>query len=164
MVKSPPANAGDVRNSGSISGSGRSPGEGHGTPLQYSCLENPHGQRSLAGYSLRGHKQLYMTECTYTHLLSYRQENSGANGTCGRVALRWISAAGLAPEAADCRGRGGGRGHAVKARGRGCQAVLPPLPGSQRTPERRGAQGPAPEIRVSDSSSGWAIRKNTQSH
>jgi len=30
---------------------GRSPGEGHGNPLQYSCLENPHGQRSLVGYS-----------------------------------------------------------------------------------------------------------------
>ena len=32
-------------------GLGRSPGGGHGNPLQYSCLENPHGQRSLAGYS-----------------------------------------------------------------------------------------------------------------
>ena len=32
-------------------GSGRSPGERNGYPLQYSCLENPHGQRSLAGYS-----------------------------------------------------------------------------------------------------------------
>ena len=31
-----------------------SPGEGHGNPLQHSCLENPHGQRSLAGYSLWG--------------------------------------------------------------------------------------------------------------
>ena len=38
MVKNPPANAGDV---GSILGSGRSPGEGNGNPLQYSCLENP---------------------------------------------------------------------------------------------------------------------------
>ena len=38
LVKNPPANAGDV---GSISGSGRSPGEGTGNPLQYSCLENP---------------------------------------------------------------------------------------------------------------------------
>ena len=37
---------------GSTPGSGRSPGEGHGYPLQYSCLENPHGQRSLVGYSL----------------------------------------------------------------------------------------------------------------
>ena len=33
---------------GSILGLGRSPGEGHGNPLQYSCLENPYGQRSLA--------------------------------------------------------------------------------------------------------------------
>ena len=47
-------NAGDL---GSIPGLGRSPGGGHGNPLQYSCLENPCGQRSLAGYSLRGHKE-----------------------------------------------------------------------------------------------------------
>ena len=40
MVKSPPANAGDVRDVGSISGSGRSSEGGHGNPLQYSCLEN----------------------------------------------------------------------------------------------------------------------------
>ena len=40
VVKNPPANAGDVRNLGSIPGSGRSPGEGNGNPLQYSCLEN----------------------------------------------------------------------------------------------------------------------------
>ena len=45
-----------------IPGSGRSPGRGHGNPLQYSCLENPHGQRSLAGYSLWGHKESDMTE------------------------------------------------------------------------------------------------------
>ena len=41
VVKKPPANAGDVRDLGSIPGSGRSPGGGHGNPLQYSCLENP---------------------------------------------------------------------------------------------------------------------------
>ena len=41
MIKNPPANAGDIRDSGSIPGSGRSPGGGHGNPLQYSCLENP---------------------------------------------------------------------------------------------------------------------------
>ena len=39
------------------SGLGRSPGVGHGNSLQYSCLENPHGQRSLAGYSPWGHKE-----------------------------------------------------------------------------------------------------------
>ena len=36
--------------------------EGHGNPLQYSCLENPHGQRSLAGYSPGGCKELDTTE------------------------------------------------------------------------------------------------------
>ena len=41
-------NVGDL---GSVPGLGRSPGGGHGNPLQYSCLEDPHGQRSLAGYS-----------------------------------------------------------------------------------------------------------------
>ena len=41
MVKNPPANAGDVRDSGSIPGSGISPGRGHGNPLQYFGLENP---------------------------------------------------------------------------------------------------------------------------
>ena len=40
-IKKPPANAGDIRDVGSIPGSGRSPGKGHGNPLQYSCLENP---------------------------------------------------------------------------------------------------------------------------
>ena len=41
VVNSLPANLGDVRDTGSIPGSGRSPGGGHGNPLQYSCLEHP---------------------------------------------------------------------------------------------------------------------------
>jgi len=41
VVKNPSASAGDVRDAGLIPGSGRSPGGGHGNPLQYSCLENP---------------------------------------------------------------------------------------------------------------------------
>ena len=64
MVKNLPVNAEDLRNPGLIAGSGRSPGGGHGNPLQYSCLENPHGQRSLVGYSLWGCKQSDMTEVT----------------------------------------------------------------------------------------------------
>ena len=44
----------------------RSHGRGHGNPFQYSFLENPHGQRSLAGYSLWGHKGLEMTEWLIT--------------------------------------------------------------------------------------------------
>ena len=41
VVKNSPANSGDIKDKGSIPGSGRSPGEGNGSPLQYSCLENP---------------------------------------------------------------------------------------------------------------------------
>ena len=41
VVKNLPANVGEVRDVGSVLGSGRYPGEGHGNPLQYSCLENP---------------------------------------------------------------------------------------------------------------------------
>ena len=67
MVKNPPANAGDIRDTDSIPGSGRSSGGGHGNPLQYSSLENPHGQRSLAGYSPWGHKESDMTEQLSTH-------------------------------------------------------------------------------------------------
>ena len=47
---------------GSIPRLGRSPGRGHGIPLQYSCLENPLGQRNLAGYSPWGHKESEITE------------------------------------------------------------------------------------------------------
>ena len=47
---------------GLIPGLGGSPGGGHDNPLQYSCLENPHGQRSLVGYSPWGHKEPDMTK------------------------------------------------------------------------------------------------------
>ena len=62
MVKNPPANAGDARDSGSIPGSRRSPGVGNGNSLQYSCLGNPmdretwqatgHGVTNRIGHSL----------------------------------------------------------------------------------------------------------------
>ena len=66
-------NAGDP---GSIPGSGRSPGEGNGNPLQYSCLEKSHGQRNLVGYSPWGHKESEMTEqltlsLSYIYVYSY---------------------------------------------------------------------------------------------
>ena len=55
---------------GLIPGLGRFPGGGHGNPLQYSGLENPHGQRSLEGYSQWGCKEPDMTEwLTHTHTL-----------------------------------------------------------------------------------------------
>ena len=61
-VKNPPANGGDAREPDSILRLGRSPGGGHCNPLQYSCLENAHGQRSLVGCSLKGRKESNMTK------------------------------------------------------------------------------------------------------
>ena len=49
--KNLPANVGDIKDKGSILGQKDPAGRGHGNQLQYSCPENPHGQRSLAGYS-----------------------------------------------------------------------------------------------------------------
>ena len=49
VVKNPSTNAEDRGDAGSIPGLGKSPGGGNGNPLQYSCLENPHGQRSPEG-------------------------------------------------------------------------------------------------------------------
>ena len=62
MVKSPPASAGDIKDGGSIPGSGRSLGEGHGNTLQYSCLENPM-DRGAPRATVHGvNKELAMTE------------------------------------------------------------------------------------------------------
>ena len=52
----------NVDDLGSVPGLVRSSGGGHGNPLQYSFLESPHGQRSLVGYSLWGHKESDMTK------------------------------------------------------------------------------------------------------
>ena len=60
----------NVRDLGSIPGFGRSPGGGHGNSLQYSCLENPHGQRNLVGYNPWGHKESDTTELLSMHAMS----------------------------------------------------------------------------------------------
>ena len=66
MVKNTPASAGDLGDAGSVPGSEKSLGVRNGKPLQYSCLENSMGKRSLLGYSPWGHKESDMTEhaCT----------------------------------------------------------------------------------------------------
>ena len=70
VVKNPPADAGDIRDTGSIPGLGRSPGERNGNPLQYSCLENSmHKGAWWAIYSPRGYKELDTTErLTHTYI------------------------------------------------------------------------------------------------
>ena len=64
VVKNPPANAGELRDAGSIPGSGRSPGRGNGNPTPVFLPGESHGQRSLAGYSPQGRKELDTTKVT----------------------------------------------------------------------------------------------------
>ena len=75
VVKNPPVNAGDPRDTGLISGSERSPGGGHGNPLQYSCLEHPMDrgawQATVHGVaeSQTGLKQFSVQATTITRLV-----------------------------------------------------------------------------------------------
>ena len=64
VVKNLRTNVGDTRGMSSIPGLGRSLEGGHGNPLQGSCLENPHGQRSLVGYSPWGETESDTTKVT----------------------------------------------------------------------------------------------------
>ena len=69
MVKNPPANSGDARDVGSIPGSGRSPGDGNGNPLQYSCLGNP-TDRGAQWAAVHRVAESDVTEHTNTHNLA----------------------------------------------------------------------------------------------
>ena len=72
VIKNLPASAGDTRDTGSIPGLGRSPGEGNGNSLQYSCLENSMDRgSSLVGYSPWGCKESDTTELLTLSLFVY---------------------------------------------------------------------------------------------
>ena len=75
MVKNLPANAGDTRDAGLISGSGRSPGEGNGNPLQYSCLEDSM-DRGAWQATVHGVVESDMTEHAHTHTVTLKVCNS----------------------------------------------------------------------------------------
>ena len=66
VVTAPPVKARVSGDTGSIPGLGRSPGQGNGNPLQYSCLEKSHRQRSLVGYSPWGRKESGAIEHAHT--------------------------------------------------------------------------------------------------
>ena len=80
VIKHPPVNPGDARDTGSIPGSGGSPGGGHGNPLQYSCLENPMtvepcGPQSMGLQEIEHHgatrdRFILGKSCRIEHLLS----------------------------------------------------------------------------------------------
>ena len=86
MVKNLPANAGGIRDVGSIPGSRRSPGEGNGNPLQYSCLEN-FMDRGAWWAIVRGvvKSRTQLSTCTHTEIIAYsvapdKSDNQMVNG------------------------------------------------------------------------------------
>ena len=92
MVKNLPANAGDIRDVGLISGLGRSPGGEHGNPLQYSCLENPMDRgvwlATVRAIGLQSRTQLKRL-CTHTHTRRPRTLMGNA-GDSLPLALLWL--------------------------------------------------------------------------
>ena len=94
VVKNTSAKAGDIRDSDSNLGLGRSPGGRHGNPLQYSCLENPHGERRPAAYSPQrvGNDQsdLACTETsTFASLTTQRPLTLWITTNCRKFLKRW---------------------------------------------------------------------------
>ena len=71
VLKDPPTDAGDVRDAGSIPGSERSPGEGNGNPLQYSCLENPMDRGAWWATVHGVTKRHHWSDLAHTHVTDY---------------------------------------------------------------------------------------------
>ena len=85
VVRNPPANEGDIRDVGSIPELGRSPGGGHGNPLQYSCLENP---MDIGAWSaiLHGVAELATTEVTEHRHTNFLKTKTPENlGNCAEL-------------------------------------------------------------------------------
>ena len=80
-VKNLPANAGDVRDTGSIPASGRSPGEGHGNSLQCSCLENPMDRRAWRAVAHRVSQSQTRLKQFSTHAYMHTGLEWGKGGT-----------------------------------------------------------------------------------
>ena len=92
MVKNLPAKAGAARDVALLPGSGRSPGGGHGSALQHSCLENPRGQGSLAGCSPWGHRsQPWPSTQAWADKFGCEFQSEGGRGGDGaqRHSLSW---------------------------------------------------------------------------
>ena len=80
VVRNLPANAGDVRDVGSILGSGRSPREEHGNPLQYSCLDNPMDRGAWRAPWGCKESDTEATSHTHTHILSLSLPSDDSDG------------------------------------------------------------------------------------
>ena len=105
LVKNLPANAGDIRDTGSVPGLGRSPGRRHGNPLQYSCLENPmdrgawkaavhgvaEGWTRLSNFTFTFHFHALEKEmATHSSVLAWRIPGTGEPGGVPSMGLHRV--------------------------------------------------------------------------
>ena len=100
VVKNPPTNAGDVRDVGSIPGSGRFPREGNGNPLQYYCLESSVDRGAWLATVHRVRKELETTE--HITILNF------SGGSDGKASAYNAKDPGLIPELGKSSGEGNG--------------------------------------------------------
>ena len=84
MVKNPPVNAGDIRDAGSVPGSGGSPGGGHGDPLQYSCLENPMDRGAWQATDHRAAESDTTRDLAHTRRFSLSSVLESPGGSAGK--------------------------------------------------------------------------------
>ena len=83
VVKNLPVNAGDIKDLGSVSGLGRSPGGGHGNPLQYSCLENPMDRGAWRATVHRVAQSRIQLKRLSTHKHMHHLERGSSRDTAG---------------------------------------------------------------------------------
>ena len=89
VVKNPPANAGDIREAGSIPGLGRCPGEGNGNPFQYSCQENPmdRGAWQAMVHSIAKNRTRLKQLSRHTHIISWDNYSPNCDPFREQIAL-----------------------------------------------------------------------------
>ena len=100
VVKSPPANAGDIKDAGAAPGSGRCPGGGHGSPLQCSCLENPRSREGWLSTAHRVTKSQTLpnrldAQHTWLQLVAKGYDAGDGGGRALRMSTKWLQEVGL---------------------------------------------------------------------
>ena len=90
MVKNLPANAGDTRDTGSVSGSGRSPEEGIGNPFQYACLENSMDKGALGRLQPMGVTKSQTQLSVHAHVHTHTHTHTHAHMERIRQSSQWL--------------------------------------------------------------------------
>ena len=120
VVKNPPVNAGDIRDAGSVPGSGGSPGGGHGDPLQYSCLENPMDRGAWQATDHRAAESDTTRDLAHTRRFSLSSVLESPGGSAGKEPACSAGDLGLIPGL----GRSPGEGNSYPLHSSGLESSM----------------------------------------